>query len=151
VLATAQVPSDWTDLFSADRIVIVGGAGTIGSSTALHLCRRGYKNITLLDVYGFPSDYVTYGPSQSAGAGDINKHIGTSYSGTRGEISDMTMDMWRNDPVFKDYYHEVGEVSVYVSCPRLLATGVLTTSLDSLQQLLYQNKLPTFGSRTKQS
>ncbi|KAJ9112681.1 hypothetical protein QFC22_006183 [Naganishia vaughanmartiniae] len=92
-------------------IIIVGGTGTIGSSTALHLCRRGYKNISLLDVYGYPSDSATYGPSQSAGASDINKHIGPSNSGTRGEISMMTMDMWRNDPVFRNYYHEVGELS----------------------------------------
>jgi hypothetical protein len=67
--------------------------------------------VTILDVYGFPSDHDKYGPSQSAGGSDLNKIIGTSNSGTRGEIADMTMDMWRNDPVFKDYYHEVGEVS----------------------------------------
>lgn len=103
------------DVFSP-RIIVVGGAGTIGSSTALHLCRRGYKDVTILDVYGFPSDSTIYGPSQSAGGSDLNKIIGTSNSGTRGEIADMTMDMWRNDPVFRDHYHEVGEVSE----PRLL-------------------------------
>lgn len=101
------------------RIVIVGGAGTIGSSTALHLCRRGYKDVTILDVYGFPADQEKYGPSQSAGASDINKHIGATHSGTRGEITELTMDMWRTDPVFKDHYHEVGEVS----CEPSLVTG----------------------------
>ncbi|KAI5450195.1 hypothetical protein NCC49_003344 [Naganishia albida] len=93
------------------RIVIVGGAGTIGSSTALHLCRRGYKNVTILDVYGFPADQDKFGPSQSAGASDINKIIGSTNSGVRGEITALTMDMWRTDPVFKDHYHEVGELS----------------------------------------
>lgn len=36
-------------------IVIVGGAGTIGSSTALHLARRGYTNIRVLDMFQPPS------------------------------------------------------------------------------------------------
>ena len=46
-------------------ILIVGGGGTIGSSTALHLARRGYTDIRLLDKYENPS-------ANSAG-NDINK------------------------------------------------------------------------------
>jgi len=46
-------------------ILIVGGGGTIGSSTALHLARRGYTNIRLLDKFENPS-------ANSAG-NDINK------------------------------------------------------------------------------
>lgn len=41
----------------------------MGSSTALHLARRGYKNIHILDVFPIPSD-------NSAG-NDLNK---ASYS-----------------------------------------------------------------------
>lgn len=108
--------------------MIVGGAGTIGSSTALHLCRRGYTNVTILDVYGFPADQDKYGPSQSAGASDINKIIGSTNSGTRGEITELTMNMWRTDPVFKDYYHEVGEVSSEPS----LVTGEMLLILRQL-------------------
>ncbi len=37
------------------RILIVGGGGTMGSSAALHLARRGYKDITILDVFPIPS------------------------------------------------------------------------------------------------
>lgn len=37
------------------RILIVGGGGVIGSSTALELARRGYKDIRLLDVFENPS------------------------------------------------------------------------------------------------
>jgi sarcosine oxidase/sarcosine oxidase/L-pipecolate oxidase len=47
------------------RILIVGGGGTIGSSTALHLARRGYSDIRLLDKFQNPS-------ANSAG-NDMNK------------------------------------------------------------------------------
>lgn len=48
------------------RILIVG-CGTWGASTALHLARRGYKNVTVLDPYQLPSEI-------SAG-NDINKIV----------------------------------------------------------------------------
>lgn len=85
-------------------ILIVGGGGTIGSSTALHLVRRGYTNVQIMDVYPIPS-------KQSAG-NDLNKIIGTSSSGSRRWISKEIMDGWRTDPVFKPYYHEVGRLEV---------------------------------------
>lgn len=47
--------------------IIVIGAGTWGSSTALHLARRGYKNVTVFDAYGVPSP-------TSAG-NDVNKIV----------------------------------------------------------------------------
>ncbi|WVR05976.1 hypothetical protein IAU60_003004 [Kwoniella sp. DSM 27419] len=37
------------------KILIVGGGGTIGSSTALHLARRGYTDVRILDIYQNPS------------------------------------------------------------------------------------------------
>lgn len=85
-------------------ILIVGGGGTIGSSTALHLVRRGYTNVQIMDVYPIPS-------RQSAG-NDLNKIIGTSGSGSRRWISKEIMNGWRTDPVFKPYYHEVGRLEV---------------------------------------
>lgn len=45
-------------------ILIVGG-GTWGCSTALHLARRGYKHVTVLDPYPIPSPI--------AAGNDINK------------------------------------------------------------------------------
>lgn len=47
------------------QIVIVGGGGTMGSSTALHLLRRGYTNVRILDKWPSPS-------ADSAG-NDLNK------------------------------------------------------------------------------
>lgn len=47
------------------KIVIVGGAGTMGSSTALHLARRGFTNIRVLDVY--------QSPSMDSAGNDLNK------------------------------------------------------------------------------
>lgn len=51
------------------KAIVVGGGGTIGSSTALHFKRPGYtpSNIPVLDTYPFPS-------VQSAGK-DLNKII----------------------------------------------------------------------------
>lgn len=45
--------------------ILVVGAGTWGSSIVLHLARRGYQNVTLLDPYPIPS-------AISAG-NDVNK------------------------------------------------------------------------------
>jgi sarcosine oxidase/L-pipecolate oxidase len=101
------------------KILIVGGGGTIGSSTALHLARRGYTNIHILDVFPIPS-------GNSAG-NDLNKvrHlllriwiclysstqiIGFSLDqrGFRGELSRKYMEGWTTDPVFSPYYHNTG-------------------------------------------
>jgi sarcosine oxidase/L-pipecolate oxidase len=52
--------------------ILIVGAGTWGCSTALHLARRGYKYVTVLDPYELPSPI-------SAG-NDVNKIVeqGTS-------------------------------------------------------------------------
>lgn len=56
------------------KILIVGGGGTIGSSTALHLARRGYNDVRLLDKLENPS-------ANSAG-NDTNKVRGSEESAT---------------------------------------------------------------------
>jgi sarcosine oxidase/L-pipecolate oxidase len=50
--------------------VLVIGAGTWGCSTALYLARRGYKNVTVLDLFEPPSPL-------SAG-NDVNKIVQSS-------------------------------------------------------------------------
>jgi sarcosine oxidase/L-pipecolate oxidase len=45
--------------------ILIIGAGTWGCSTALHLARRGYTNVKVLDPYPVPSPI--------AAGNDINK------------------------------------------------------------------------------
>ena len=52
-------------LNKATSTILIVGCGTWGSSTTLHLVRRGYKHVTVLDPYEVPSPI-------SAG-NDINK------------------------------------------------------------------------------
>lgn len=56
-----------SSLDPATSAILIVGAGTWGSSTALHLARRGYKKITVLDPYPVPS-------AISAG-NDVNKIV----------------------------------------------------------------------------
>lgn len=64
--STTTAASQSEALASKDsKIVIIGGGGTMGSSTALHLSRRGFTDIRIMDVYPIPS-------SNSAG-NDLNK------------------------------------------------------------------------------
>lgn len=91
------------------RIIIVGGGGTIGCSTALHLVRQGYTpgNITILDVYTIPS-------AQSAG-NDLNKIMGIALrTPVDLRLSIEARDMWRHDELFKIYFHNTGRVSVHI-------------------------------------
>jgi sarcosine oxidase/L-pipecolate oxidase len=88
------------------KVVVVGGGGTMGSSTALHLIRYGYTpcNITVLDVYPIPS-------AQSAGY-DLNKIMSIRLrNGPDLQLSLEALDMWKNDPLFKPFFHSVGMVS----------------------------------------
>lgn len=71
-------------LDSTSSILIVG-AGTWGCSTALHLARRGYKNVKVLDPHGVPSPI--------AAGNDVNKIMdhkeikGTGHSNARLELA----------------------------------------------------------------
>lgn len=77
----------------------------MGSSTALHLLRTGYKpaNITVLDTYPIPS-------SQSAG-NDLNKIMGVRLRNKVDlQLSLEARDMWRNDKLFKPWFHNTGRI-----------------------------------------
>ncbi|PVI07354.1 fructosyl peptide oxidase [Periconia macrospinosa] len=87
------------------KVIVVGGGGTIGSSTALHLLRAGYtpSNITVLDPYPIPS-------AQSAG-NDLNKIMGIRVQNDVDvQLSLEARDMWKNDDVFKHFFHNTGRL-----------------------------------------
>ncbi|KAJ5145341.1 hypothetical protein N7448_002733 [Penicillium atrosanguineum] len=90
---------------ASTKVVVAGGGGTIGSSTALHLIRSGYtpSNITVLDVYKIPS-------LQSAGH-DLNKIMGIRLrNGPDLQLSLESLDMWQHDELFKPFFHQVGMI-----------------------------------------
>ncbi|KAL4929743.1 NAD(P)/FAD-dependent oxidoreductase [Aspergillus undulatus] len=90
---------------AATKVIIVGGGGTIGSSTALHLVRAGYtpSNITVLDTYPIPS-------SQSAGY-DLNKIMSIRLRNPPDlQLSLEALDMWKNDDLFRPFFHNVGMI-----------------------------------------
>lgn len=87
------------------KVIVVGGGGTIGSSTALHLIRSAYtpSNITVLDTYPIPS-------AQSAGY-DLNKIMGIRLRNKVDlQLSLEARDMWSNDALFKPFFHNTGRV-----------------------------------------
>lgn len=97
-------------LDTSSHILIIGG-GTFAWSTALHLARRGYSHVTVLDRYTVPSPI-------SAG-NDVNKIVETcdesfvpsDADAVETRLQYLATQGWRNDPVFKDFYHETGFIA----------------------------------------
>ena len=90
---------------SADSYLIVG-AGVFGASTALHLSReKPEASITLLDRLPFPDPI--------AASHDINKVVRADYDDLfYVKLGLETLEYWRNDPIWKPYYHQVGMLTI---------------------------------------
>jgi sarcosine oxidase/L-pipecolate oxidase len=96
------------------KVIVVGGGGTIGSSTALHLLRTGYT----------PSKI----PSAQSAGNDLNKIMGVRLRNKVDiQLSLEARDMWKNDDLFKAFFHNTGRV-----CPLY---GLIRMMRSDSQQL----------------
>lgn len=90
-----------TSLGKNDPILILGG-GTFGLSTALHLLRSGFTNITILD------NSSTL-PSANSAGNDLNKIVRAEYENPF--YVDLGLEAiekgWKT-PLFSPYYHQTG-------------------------------------------
>ncbi|KAG0146694.1 hypothetical protein CROQUDRAFT_44052 [Cronartium quercuum f. sp. fusiforme G11] len=81
-------------------ILIVGGCGTFGLSTAWHLSQRGYTNIICLDRWSYPS--------KSSAGYDRNKIVRTAYAEPiYVELAQEAIEGW-NKPMFKNVFKSTG-------------------------------------------
>nr|XP_019043768.1 hypothetical protein I302_08349 [Kwoniella bestiolae CBS 10118]OCF22698.1 hypothetical protein I302_08349 [Kwoniella bestiolae CBS 10118] len=103
--------------------ILIVGAGVFGLSTALHLSRTGYKEITVIDPHPVPSPL--------SAATDINKIIRTEYHiPLYGGLAREAYTAWNNDPLFKPHFHKVCTVMSH-SChiwANIRADGVKTNA-----------------------
>ncbi|KAL4949881.1 FAD dependent oxidoreductase [Aspergillus filifer] len=73
-----------------DPIIIVG-AGIFGLSTALHLARRGYNDVTVFDKQPYDETLYSYLKGCDAASADLNKIIRSAY-GSDTTYQSLTLD-----------------------------------------------------------
>jgi sarcosine oxidase/L-pipecolate oxidase len=80
---------------------IIIGAGVFGASTALHLAQREGHRVVLVDPAPFPNP--------RAASHDISKIVRDDYpDALYMAMLKKAMPTWRNDDLYKTFYHEVG-------------------------------------------
>ncbi|THU85714.1 FAD dependent oxidoreductase [Dendrothele bispora CBS 962.96] len=85
-----------------DKIVIIG-AGCFGISTAYHLSKRGFTDITVIDR----SETL---PAKDGSSNDFNRIVRTSYSdNVYTVLAKEAIEIWKDRTVWEDdSYHECG-------------------------------------------
>ncbi|KAL4966570.1 FAD dependent oxidoreductase [Aspergillus stella-maris] len=80
-----------------DPIIIVG-AGIFGLSTALHLARRGYKDVTVFDKQPYDETLYSYLKGCDAASADLNKIIRSAYGSdtTYQSLTLSAISEWKN-------------------------------------------------------
>ncbi|GKU21754.1 unnamed protein product [Fusarium langsethiae] len=92
-----------TPLLNKDSSILIIGAGTFGISTAYHLCKRGYTDVTCIDRHPWPS-------LDSAGH-DLNKIMRTEYDeALYTNLALEALEAWR-DPQWKGIHFETGLIT----------------------------------------
>ncbi|KAJ5836282.1 hypothetical protein N7447_002308 [Penicillium robsamsonii] len=69
--------------------IVIVGAGIFGLSTALHLCKRGYSDVTVLDKQSYDETLYSYTKGADAASADINKIVRSAY-GSQTEYQDLS-------------------------------------------------------------
>jgi sarcosine oxidase/L-pipecolate oxidase len=64
-----------------DEPIIIVGAGVFGLSTAIHLAKRGYRNVTVYDRHPYDQSQFSYFKGADSASADINKIIRSAYGG----------------------------------------------------------------------
>ncbi|KAI2607188.1 FAD dependent oxidoreductase [Hypoxylon fragiforme] len=107
--------------------ILILGAGTFGISTAYHLAKAGYTNVTVLEKS------PTFPPELSAG-NDLNKIIRAEYEDPfYAELALEAMAAWKS-PLFAPYYHETGYLLCNSAAALEKSKKSLQKSLDSIRQ-----------------
>ncbi|TFL07169.1 FAD dependent oxidoreductase [Pterulicium gracile] len=84
--------------------VLIIGAGAFGVSTAYHLLKRGFSDVTVVER----SETV---PAPDAASNDYNRIVRTSYSDRfYSELTKKAIGLWKDGEVYGDSYHESGVV-----------------------------------------
>ncbi|KAF6806645.1 fructosyl amine:oxygen oxidoreductase [Colletotrichum sojae] len=104
--------------------IVIIGAGTFGISTAYHLAKRGYTNITCIDRHPVPSlDSAAY---------DLNKIIRTEYDEPLyTQLALEALDAWRQ-PEWDGIFHETGRMITTTGDPQ--AEEHLRQSYENLKK-----------------
>ncbi|KAF8622651.1 hypothetical protein AX15_006762 [Amanita polypyramis BW_CC] len=92
-------------ILPGEKLVIVG-AGCFGVSTAYHLLKRGFTNISIIER----SEVL---PAKDAASNDMNKIVRSSYADSfYAELGREAIRAWKNRKEWGDTYHESGLINV---------------------------------------
>lgn len=114
-------------LLDLESSIFVLGAGAFGLSTALHLNRAGYSDITVFER-------ANSIPSQYSAAYDLNKIIRAEYENPF--YTDLALEAikeWKT-PLFAPYYHETGYIVACSGRAPEKAKKSLSTALKSVSK-----------------
>lgn len=120
------------------------GGGTFGLSTAYHLVKSGYTDVTVLDK----SEFL---PSEASAGNDLNKIIRAEYedpwytelalvrpptADTHASTNKLynAIKEWQENPLFAPYYHQVGYLLGNSSAAPEKAKKTLAKSLSSISK-----------------
>ncbi|KAI9728021.1 MAG: hypothetical protein M1834_007835 [Cirrosporium novae-zelandiae] len=126
--------------------VLILGAGTFGLSTAYHLSKSGYKNITVLEKGSSV-------PSEFSAGNDLNKIIRAEYEDPfYAELALDAIKEWQS-PLFAPYYHQNGYLLATSATAPAKSKATLQRSLSSISshpafadQIIPINKRDTISS-----